>query len=126
MVRRLLSAGAAVNSTVENGTTALVAAAKWGAAGIATELLQAGAAVHTADDDGVTALMWAACAGAPEVMQVLLQAGAATDAVDTSGDTVLHQAVTLGQAYAYMPPAVHELVVATLLEAGASVSANRQ
>jgi ankyrin repeat protein len=121
-----LSAGAAINAAEEHSTIQLIAAARRHAADIATQLLQAGAAVDAADSEGRTALMWAAQLGAPEVMQVLLQAKATVNYVNVYGATALHQAVTKDQTVEYMPPDVLELVVATLLQAGASTSATHR
>ncbi|CAK8990951.1 unnamed protein product [Durusdinium trenchii] len=89
-VRRFLQEDpAAVQSTDENGRTALQLAALNRHAQVVKELLAARAAVQAADHDGDTSLHHAAFGSSAEVVQDLLAARADVDAKNNNGRTAL-------------------------------------
>ena len=84
-VEAYVDAGANLDLTNKNGTTALMMASMSGHASVARALLEGGAAVDSANKDGVTALMMASKWGKAEALRVLLEAGADRFAVATGG-----------------------------------------
>ena len=77
----LLDAGADPNFRLEYGKTALMAAAKAGAADLARRLVERGADVNARNDNGGTALMFAAIPGHTETIALLIERGADVNAV---------------------------------------------
>ena len=75
-VKRLLAAGAKVNSKDKNDITALMAASLRGHREVVELLLAQGAEVNAKDNNGKTALMLAIRMNHPEVREVLIRAGA--------------------------------------------------
>ncbi|KAH8148961.1 uncharacterized protein LAJ45_06936 [Morchella importuna] len=106
LVHTLLTAGADVRWTNDNGDTALHVAAKNGHHDAVKVLLEKGAVLDAVDDEGMTALHYAAYRGHEAVVRFLLGKGADLDAVDNNGMTALHRAADGG----------HEAVVRLLLE----------
>ena len=80
----LLEVGANVNTTTENGYTALMYAAKYGSNETVKNLLERGAEVNRRTHDGRTALLYAAGEGRYDSMQILIARGAELD-VDSEG-----------------------------------------
>src|SRR5262245_27618580 len=112
-VRQSLRAGAAVNGTRADGTTALIWAAHWDDREIVELLLQAGAKVNAAEDHGITALTRACENASLPVADILLKAGANPNAAQTSGLTPLMVAARTGNV----------AVVQALVARGADVNA---
>ena len=77
-VKKLLSAGAGIDSKGEYGDTPLHRAARYGHANVATLLLEAGAGIDSTRKDGDTPLHIAARRGKANVARLLLEAGADT------------------------------------------------
>ena len=75
-IYRLLQAGANVNATSPNGTTALMMAVRGGHAGVVELLLAKGADVGHRNDAGATALAWATRSGNETIERALRQHGA--------------------------------------------------
>ena len=137
MVEKLLAAGADPNTTMPEGDTALMTAARTGNVGAVKALLIRGASVDARENwKGQTALMWAAAGNNAAAVQALIEAGADiqartkykplplartggigrqaernSDVTKQAGFTALHFAVRAGAADA----------VKLLLEAGATV-----
>lgn len=94
VLQLLITAGADVNATSEEGVTA-VACASEGFNPRGVELLvAAGADVNIADEDGQTPLMMAAGSDSDDIVAILLKAGADVNAEDASGATALQYAVS--------------------------------
>jgi len=108
-----LQAGAEVDSTAGNDTTALMLASAEGHEESMRLLLEAGAAVDAATTTAETALMLASGHDREGAVRVLLKAGAALDSTNSIGWTALMCAVDNG----------YEGVVRVLLSAGAAVNA---
>ena len=113
MAKLLLEQGADVAAANNDGSTALMWAARRGHEAVAQLLLQHGADVAAANNDGSTALMWAARRGHEAVAQLLLQHGADVAAADNDGGTALMLAGGGGD----------EAVAQLLLQHGADVKA---
>ena len=120
-VQSMLAAGANANSRDEEGATLLMAAAYSGNLPMVTVLLGAGADVKATDERGWTAL--AKCTynyeqkcGFADVAQALIDAGADIEAQITYGVRPLMLAAGYGEGE----------VVATLLRAGAEVTAKNE
>jgi ankyrin repeat protein len=96
MVTALLSHGADVDGTGENGSTSLMATAFQGDIDVVEILLRAGAHCDHKDKDGHTALMDAAKTGNSDIVGVLIRTGADVDATDHLGRTALHWAAISG------------------------------
>ena len=116
--RRMLAAGADVNSRDGEGSTLLMIAAHTGNLNMVRALLEAGADVKASDERGWTALMKAAYnaeqdRGFADVTQVLIDAGANVEAPIGYGIRPLMLAAGYGET----------AVVETLLRAGADVMA---
>ncbi|MEW1611877.1 MULTISPECIES: ankyrin repeat domain-containing protein [unclassified Streptomyces] len=99
-VLRALRAGARVESSDEEGTTALYLAAVQDRPGAVRLLLAAGADPDRASGAGAgdLPLCGAACGGHTEVVEALLSAGARPDLREEFGFTALRWAVGLGHA----------------------------
>ena len=77
MVERLLAAGADPNTTMPEGDTALMTAARTGNVGAVKALLVRGANVNARENwKGQTALMWAAAGNNAAAVEALIEAGA--------------------------------------------------
>lgn len=87
--RKLIQAGAQVNTRDQYGWTPLMYAAKSGQVELAQGLLAAGADVNAATRLGDTALIHAATGAVPEMIGVLVKAGAKVDAKGDNGNTAL-------------------------------------
>ena len=106
----LLDAGADPNLRLGYGKTALMAAAKAGAAELARRLIERGADVNARNDNGGTALMFAAIPGHAETMALLIDRGADVNALGHFDWTALMVAASKG----------HGEGVRLLLERGAN------
>lgn len=120
-VRRLLSAGGAVEGVDADGTTALMHAAHHGDLAMVRLLLEAGADVNAADPAGWTALMKSCYNselkhGFADVAQALIGAGANIEAPIGYGVRPLMLAAGYGET----------AVVEVLLQAGADVLAKNE
>ena len=90
LIELLIAKGAEVNHTDDDGTTALMYAARNGDTAAINALLKSGAAVNLADKDGETALMKAAASSCnEETVRALLSAGADLNARDHKGRNAL-------------------------------------
>lgn len=92
-LQKLLSANVSVNSTNDDGDTALMKAADEGKLDAVKTLLAAGANVNARNRDGETALMMAAGEGHTEVVKALIAAGADVQLHDEDNETALMKAV---------------------------------
>lgn len=127
VLRSLLAAGARVDLTPVDGTTALMAAAGCGreahvtdqlrakrqpqAEAAARTLLAAGADVSAANEGDFTALHCAAFSGLPELARMFVAAGADVDARDWRGRTPFRLAEGSKQGFHYQAwPAVADLL----------------
>lgn len=97
-VRALIDAGADVNATYGDGTSALHWASYWDDAETARLLLDAGADPNTVTDLGVTPLWPAAENGSAAMARLLLEAGADPGAALLSGETLVMTAARTGNA----------------------------
>ena len=104
-VKRLLAAGAPVNTRDNNHITPLMAASLRGEREIVKLLLAHGADVNARTTDGQTALIYASIKGDREVVEMLLANGSAVNLKDKSGDTALSLATRMKH------PEVKELLV---------------
>jgi ankyrin repeat protein len=93
LIEIAIAAGADVNSTDENGCTALLAATVAKDWNLVELLLKKGADPKRASNGGVTPLMAAAAVGHLPSLTELLNRGASTEAADQEGRTALHYAV---------------------------------
>jgi tetratricopeptide (TPR) repeat protein len=109
VVRVLLDAKADVNAALDNGSTALMAAAQKGATDIVAALLGAGADPKAKSATAGTALMEAAYSGHAESVRLLLKAGSDIEATTSAGLTAVMGAALGG----------HTEAAAALLDAGA-------
>jgi ankyrin repeat protein len=112
-VKRLIGAGAAINVSEADGSTALHWAVESDDSEMARLLLRAGADAKRANRYGVTPLQLAAVNGNAVVVRDLLDAGADPNAILPEGETVLMTAARTGSAQ----------VVTLLLDRGAAVDA---
>jgi ankyrin repeat protein len=112
-VRVLLNAGADVNATQADGTTALQWAAYNGDADMVAALIGAGAGIGSTNLYGASPLTEACTRGDAAVVKLLLEAGADANATLKGGETALMLAARAGSV-----PAVK-----ALLERGAEVDA---
>ena len=112
IVRRLLMAGAHVNTKGPNGRRILMYLRENATSQLVRELLTAGAKVNARDESGATGLMYAASDCKYEVVKELLDAGAKINLKDDDGATALINAATNDD------PRVTRL----LIEAGADVN----
>ena len=110
-VKALLADNVDADSTISNGTTALMYASGRGYIEIIKTLLEANAFVDKTNNYGHTALIYASTYGQTAAMKELIKAGADVNAADRPGRMSLRFAVEKGQKEA----------VKILLEAGADV-----
>jgi ankyrin repeat protein len=113
-VRSLLAAGADANTSLADGSTALLWAAHWNDLEMADQLLTADADVNAADDHGVTPLVRAAENASLLMVEKLLAAGANPNSSQVNGLTALMVASRTG----------HPEVVKAMLDAGSDVNAS--
>jgi ankyrin repeat protein len=111
--RLLLAAGADVNYSGAEGTTALLLASDNGHGGVMRILLKAGAEVNAINDKGCTALLVACANDYLEGVTLLIEAGADVNYDGADGFTALLCASVNG----------HTVVMRSLLEADAEVLA---
>ncbi|XP_036397225.1 ankyrin repeat domain-containing protein 50-like [Megalops cyprinoides] len=119
VIRLLLSRGASLELSDNQGQTPLILAARQGHVNVVRFLLdwirrcgtEGARIVDHADGEGWTALRLAAWGGHTEVVRLLLDAGAEVDGCDMEGRTALRAAAWGG----------HEEILLTLLEHGAQV-----
>jgi hypothetical protein len=114
MMRRLLEAGANVDTTDSLGKTALMEAVRRGNGKAARLLLQFGASTNRVGPDGRTLLMYAAAGKDVDLARKLLLGEASVYQRDNQGRTVLHYAAASGSPD----------MVRLLLTAGADVQAS--
>lgn len=81
-VEQLISGNTDVNTTLQDGRTALMLAAFNGHVPVMDMLLNAGAEVDLKDEQGRTALMYASTGPFPDAARLLLENGADPDIVD--------------------------------------------
>jgi len=113
-VRALMQRHADVNAPQNDGTTALMWAARYDDLETADLLIHAGAKVTPANRDHATALQLAAINGSAPMLEKLIKAGADPNApLSGTGDTALMLAARTGKAAA----------LNVLLESGANVNA---
>ncbi|MBT5483308.1 MAG: hypothetical protein HOH14_11690 [Gammaproteobacteria bacterium] len=113
---QLISAGADVNVSQPDGTTALMYAAYSGNADMAKALIDAGANPDASNIYGSSAILEAAIAGATDVLKVLLTGGADANWSNPEGETPLMNVARAGQLEA----------AELLLSHGAQVNAAEQ
>ena len=92
VVKLLLGAGARVNATTYQNTTALLAAARMGSPATVRLLLEHGADVNAQDSDRKSPLIWASESGSTETVRILLDRGARINRKDYLGGTALYWA----------------------------------
>lgn len=92
-LQAVLAGGVSVNSTDNEGETALMEAADHGNLHAVRNLIAAGANVNARDEDGETALMVAADEGNVAIIKALIAAGADVNARDNEGETALYKAI---------------------------------
>ena len=99
-VERLLALGVGINSTDDEGCSALIAASGGGQPVVVNQLLEAGAAgaVDLVNIHGETALLIAAQNGSVDVTELLLKAGAKVNMIDHDGQSAILNAARLGHA----------------------------
>jgi ankyrin repeat protein len=113
-VRALTQRHADVNTPQNDGTTALMWAARYDDLDTADLLIRAGARVSSTNRDGATALQLAAINGSAPMLEKLIKAGADPNApLSATGDTPLMLTARTGTAAA----------INVLLESGANVNA---
>ena len=114
-VKRLLNAGAEVNTKDNDGRTALMAASRYGHTEIAKVLISKGADVNARDMIGYTALTMSCVTGHTEIVKFLISNGADVNAKDDPllGFTALMDASAFG----------HTDIVKVLISNGADVNA---
>lgn len=100
VVRALIDAGAALNTTNQHGRTALMFAARYGFDNIVLALVEKGANVNLIpnDEEGLSALMVASASGREGVVEILLKNGADVNAKSKTGMTSLDYALKGGHA----------------------------
>ena len=98
VLKQLIAGGIPVDTTDDDGETALMEAADKGNLAAVQILLRNGAQVNLKDHDGKTALMYAADEGRTAVVQLLLASGADASLKDNDGDTALDMAKEEGYA----------------------------
>jgi Ankyrin repeats (3 copies)/Ankyrin repeats (many copies) len=111
-IRKLLAAGADVDTPDGYGCTVLMAAARSGNTDVVKALIGHKATANTQDHRGWTALMWAAHQGSTGIVDALLTAGADVTMQNQGGRTALMMAVCEG----------HVEIVRRLLAHGADVN----
>ena len=104
-VRALLNSGANINARDNDGSTALIWAARFGHLATVRELLDRGANINARSNSGWTALICATYYGHLAVVRLLLDRGANINARDHVGQTALSLA-----AFSEQLPVVRELL----------------
>jgi len=113
-IRAMMQRHADVNVPQNDGTTALMWAARYDDVDAADLLIRAGAKVSVSNRDGATALQLAAINGSTSMLEKLIKAGADPNApLSATGDTALMLAARTGKTGA----------LNVLLESGANVNA---
>jgi ankyrin repeat protein len=95
-IQLFLNAGIDGNAQSATGTTALMAASKYGRLDVVKKLLEQKVNVDAQDKQGVTALMLAAESNQVEIVQLLLKKNADPNMEDQTGWTALMKAVYQG------------------------------
>jgi ankyrin repeat protein len=114
MLELLLKAGAAVDTPLPEGETALMTASRTGKVDAMKVLIAHGANVNAVEKwKNQTALMWAAHEGNVDAIKLLIETGAKTEAKSLSGFTALMFAARQGQNAA----------IETLVKLGANIHA---
>eukprot|EP01043_Picozoa_sp_COSAG02_P040328 COSAG02_NODE_3254_length_7085_cov_102.140281_7_plen_859_part_00 len=115
-VKRLLALGIGVNSTDDEGCSALIAASGGDQPVVVSQLLEAGAggAVDLVNMHGETALMMAAQRGSVGATGLLLKAGAKVDMIDHDGQSAVLIAARMG----------HAAIVSQLVDSDAELNAD--
>jgi hypothetical protein len=109
ITKLLLQHGADPNLATDDGTTALMYAARNGNASVIRRLLRAGATVNARNKEGMTALMFASRTFCnPEAVQLLINAGANLDDREERGLTALD---VLDRSYACRDSPTRALLV---------------
>ncbi len=116
-VRKLIDAGANVDSRDASGTCALHNAASYDCTQTLQVLLDVGAHTEFGDTIGQTPLGYAVEWGKLEIVEALLAAGADVNGADPSDNTPLHLACK--NHYTDVDQAVYVTIAGKLLEAGA-------
>ncbi len=98
-VSKLIARGAPVNARRDDGTTALMLAARHNLKLITNMLLKAGADVNEVDTGNVTALMMASMDGSTNIITTLLNAGANPYIEDHSHKTAFYYAQKFPKAH---------------------------
>ena len=111
-IQRLLALDVGVNSTDDEGNSALMAASGDNRAAAVSELLGAGAVADLANMHGETAIMLASEHGSDSVAELLIGAKAKLDMVDHDGRNAVLNASRAG----------HAVVLALLVDSGASLT----
>ena len=93
----MISGGADVNQTNDDGCTPLFIASWYGRTKVVEKLLEAGADVNQATNNGMTPLIIASWKGHTEVVEKLLEAGADVNQADNHGWTPLYNASRFGR-----------------------------
>jgi len=113
-IRAMMQRHADVNVPQNDGTTALMWAARYDDVDVADLLIRAGAKVSVSNRDGATALQLAAINGSTSMLEKLIKAGADPNApLSATGDTALMLAARTGKTGA----------LNVLIESGANVNA---
>jgi ankyrin repeat protein len=97
-IQLFLNAGIDGNAQSATGTTALMAASKYGRLDVVKKLLEQKVNLDAQDKQGVTALMLAAESNQVEIVQLLLKKNANPNVEDQTGWTALMKAVYQGSA----------------------------
>jgi ankyrin repeat protein len=95
-VLRLLNSGADINSSLDNGATALMYAVQGGHFEVIKILVQKGADINKVPDNGVTALISAVLNDSLEITEFLIRNGADVNLSDKYNVTPLMQALANG------------------------------
>ena len=113
-VERLLALGVGVNSTDDDGFSALMAASGGDQPVVVSQLLEQGAAraVDLVNMHGETALLLAAHSGSAGATELLLKSGAKVDMIDHDGQTATLIAARIGNA----------AVITQLIDSGAELN----
>ncbi|RYP12344.1 hypothetical protein DL765_007390 [Monosporascus sp. GIB2] len=120
-VRRLLGAGARINSKDKFGRTPLHWASENGHDTVVKLLLESGADTNVEDDMGRTPLHWASENGHDTVVKLLLESGADTNVKDKFDCTPLYPTSEYGHDTVASENG-HDTVVKLLLESGADMN----
>jgi ankyrin repeat protein len=111
VVEFLINKGADIKAKSNEGTTALICAARYGYKDIVEILINKGADIEVKNSDGWTALTLAAREGHKDIVEILINKGADIEAKDDDGWTALMYAANNG----------HKDIVKFLIDNGADV-----